>query len=244
MKMNTGLVGIAVVLAAGCMPKAPEGPPPEEVAAQATLERLMGMETCADAAADSGGMQPELAPCRIALGEGKPSLVVTSTPMTEGPEGPSGQIRVETWGDGGLSLQVIEETAFFSFNYPYTEDLSGDGLPDLMVPLLTGNVNTAYALWVQGADAQFVRAGELGGVSIVQSPEGMIAASGRSSASEWETGYFRVSNGVLEEIAAVVNRADPEPGEPPLTVPACEVIRIAEGVDPVSFCQAALTTPG
>lgn len=82
MKMNTGLVGIAVVLAAGCMPKAPEGPPPEEVAAQATLERLMGMETCADAAADSGGMQPELAPCRIILGEGKPSLVVTSTPMT------------------------------------------------------------------------------------------------------------------------------------------------------------------
>lgn len=244
MKMQTGLAAFAVLLAAGCTPEASKGPTPEEVAAQVALERLMGMLTCADAAEGEGGMVPELMPCRITLGEGKPSLVVTSTPMTEGDEGPSGQIRIETWGDGGLSLQVIEETALFAFNYPYIEDLTGDGLPDLMVPLMTGNVNTSYAFWVQGADGQFVRAGELGGVSIGHTPEGLIAASGRSSASEWETGYFRVSNGALEEIAAVVNRADPEPGEPPLTVPACEVIRVAEGVDPAPFCQTVPALPG
>ncbi len=243
MIMKPGLVGIGLMLAVGCTPKAPEGPTPEELAAQAALERLMGTETCTDASASSGGMQPELMPCRISLGEGKPSLVVTATPMTDGAEGLSGQIRIETWGDGGLSLQVIEETALYAYNYPYTEDLTADGLPDLMVPLMTGNVNTSYALWVQGADGQFARAGELGGVSIGQTPQGLIAASGRSSAAEWETGYFRVTNGALEEVAAVVNRADPEPGEPARTEPACEVIRIVEGVDPAPFCQAAPAAP-
>jgi hypothetical protein len=243
MMMKAGLVGIALVLAVGCTPKAPEGPTPEEVAAQAATERLMGMATCADAAESEGGMVPELMPCRISLGEGKPSLVVTSTPMTEGADGPSGQIRVETSGEGGLSLQVIEETALFAFNYPYTEDLTGDGLADLMVPLMTGNVNTSYAFWVQGADGQFVRAGELGGVSIGRTTEGLIAASGRSSASEWETGYFRVTNGALEEVAAVVNRPDPEPGEPPRMEPACEVIRIIDGMDPAPFCQETPAAP-
>jgi hypothetical protein len=244
MNMKTGLTGFALLLAVGCTPEAPGGPAPEEVAAQAALERLMGMETCTQASAGYGGMQPELTACRLSLGEGKPSLVVTSTPMIESDEGPSGQIRIETWGDGGLSLQVIEETALYAFNYPYVEDLTGDGLPDLMVPLMTGNVNTSYALWVQGADGQFVRAGELGGVSIGQTPEGLIAASGRSSAAEWETGYFRVTNGALEELAAVVNRADPEPGEAPLTEPPCEVIRVAEGVDPAPFCQTVPALPG
>jgi hypothetical protein len=244
MSLKTGTAGLALLLAAGCTPGAPQGPAPEGVAAQAALERLMGMETCTQASAGYGGMQPELAPCRISLGEGKPSLVVTSTPMIESGEGPAGQIRVETRGAGGLSLQVIEETALYAFNYPYVEDLTADGLPDLMVPLMTGNVNTSYALWLQGADGRFVRAGELGGVSIGRTPEGFIAASGRSSAAEWETGYFRVTNGALEEVAGVVNRAGPEPGEAPLTQPPCEVIRVAEGVDPAPFCQAVPALPG
>jgi hypothetical protein len=244
MSLKTGLTGLALLLAAGCTPEAPQGPAPEEVAAQAALERLMGMETCTQASAGYGGMLPELTPCRMSLGEGKPSLVVTSTPMIESGEGASGQVRIETWGGGGLSLQVIEETALYAFNYPYVEDLTADGLPDLMVPLMTGNVNTSYALWLQGADGRFVRAGELGGVSIGRTPEGLIAASGRSSAAEWETGYFRVTNGALEEVAAVVNRADPEAGGAPLTQPPCEVIRILDGVDPAPFCQAVATTPG
>lgn len=244
--MNISAVpaGCAVLLAAGCTPGASEGPLPEAQAAQAATERLMGMETCTDAAAAYGGMQPELMACRISLGGGMPDLVVTAAPMAESDEGPSGRIRIETWGEGGRSLQVIEETALYAFNYPYVEDLTADGLPDLMVPLMTGNVNTSYALWLQGADGRFVRAGELGGVSIGRTPEGLIAASGRSSAAEWETGYFRVSGGVLEEVAAVVNRAVPEPGGPPLSAPACEVIRITGGVDASAFCLPSPAAPG
>jgi len=42
----------------------------------------------------------------------------------------------------------------------------------------------------------------------------------------------------------VVNRVDPEPGEPPLTAPACEVIRILDGIDPAPFCAEGAPGPG
>lgn len=237
MKLKTGLAAIAAVLAVACTPAAVEAPAAEAVAEQAALERLMGMATCEDAEAASGTMVAELTPCRIDLGEGQPSLVVTTTAMNEGVEGMEGKMRIEVAGDAGASLQMIEETANSAYTYPYVEDIDGDGALDIMVPLMTGNVNTLFAVWLKGAEGQFFRAGELGGVSIGPTPDGLISAAGRSSAAEWETGYFRVANGTLEEVAAVVTRPDPEPGEPPLTEPACEVIRILDGVDPAPFCQ-------
>lgn len=242
--LKSGISLAALLLVTACGPVVINTEDSTEVAEQAAVERLMGMETCEDAQAASGTMVEELTPCRIALGDGQPSLVVTSAPMADGAEGRTGTLRVEVAGDAGASLQVIEETAYGAYTYPYAEDIDGDGTIDIMVPLLTGNVNTSYAVWLKGADGMFVRAGELGGVSIGRTTEGLIATSGRSSASEWETGYFRVTNGAFEEVAAVVNRPDPEPGEPPRTEPACEVIRIVEGMDPAPFCEILPTTPG
>ncbi len=234
--LRTGISAIALVMAA-CTPEAIETPAAEEAATAAVAEEVL---TCVVAETATGAMIAQLSPCEIALGDGQPVLSVSSDPMTDG----EGTLRVEVLDASGASLQVIEETATGSYSYPYIEDIDGEGSADIMVPLLTGNVNTNYAVWLKDADGKFTRAGELSGVSIGQTPEGMIAASGRSNAAEWETGYYRVTDGTLEEIAAVVNRADPQPGEPPLTVPGCEVIRILEGVDPAPFCQPAETTPG
>ena len=235
--MKSGIAGLALVMAAACTPAAEVAPAADETAVAATETAT---PTCAEAEAATGTMIPKIDLCKIELGAGEPAVFVSSDPMTDG----EGTLRVELMAADGTSLQLIDETATGAYTYPYVEDIDGDGAVDIMVPLLTGNVNTSYAVWLKGADGMFFRAGELGGVSIGHTPEGLIAASGRSSASEWETGYFRVSNGALEEIAAVVNRADPEPGEPPLTVPACEVIRVAEGVDPAPFCQTVPAIPG
>jgi len=229
---------------AACTPEVAEAPPAEDSAAQAAVERLMGLETCEDAALHYGSMLPQLTACRLELGEGKPSFVISSDQMIESETESMGILRAELTGEGGVSLQVIEETASGAFNYPYVEDLTGDGAADLMVPLMTGNVNTAYALWVQGADGLFTRAGELSGVGISLAPNGFISAAGRSSAVEWETQYFRVTDGALEEVAAVVNRADPQPGETPPEGPACEVIRVVDGIDPAPFCTAENAVPG
>jgi hypothetical protein len=235
--MKSGFAGLALLMAAACTP-APEVAPAADETAGAANETAT--PTCKDAEAATGTMIPKIDLCKIELGDGQPAVFVSSDPMVDG----EGTLRVEIAEADGTSLQLIDETATGAYTYPYVEDIDGDGAVDIMVPLLTGNVNTSYAVWLKGADGMFFRAGELGGVSIGHTPEGLIAASGRSSASEWETGYFRVSNGAFEEIAAVVNRADPEPGEPPLTVPACEVIRVAEGVDPAPFCQTVPATPG
>jgi hypothetical protein len=234
---------LPLVLAGACAPQAGEAPP-ADAGAQAAIERLMGLEACEDARENHGSLLPKLTTCRLKLGEGRASFVISSDQMIESDTESLGILRAELSGERGLSLQVIEETVSGAFSYPYTEDLNGDGAADLMVALMTGNVNTRYALWLQGEDGLFRRAGELSGVGIGLAPNGYISASGRSSAAEWETQYFRVTGGVLEEVAAVVNRAGPERGEPSPEGPGCEVIRIADGFDPAPLCDAGAAPPG
>jgi len=234
---------LPLVLAGACAPQTGEAPP-ADAGARAAIERLMGLEACEDAAVHYGSLLPKLTTCRLELGEGLASFVVSSDQMIESDTESLGILRAELFGERGLSLQVIEETVSGAFSYPYTEDLNGDGAADLMAALMTGNVNTRYALWLHGEDGLFRRAGELSGVSIGLAPNGLISASGPSSAAEWQTQYFRVTGGVLEEVAALVNRAGPGRGGPAPEGPGCEVIRIADGFDPAPLCAAGAGAPG
>jgi len=231
------LAALPLAALIACTPKA-EAPAEAPAAAEEAAAAPASLPTCAEAEAASGGQLAMLTPCRLDLGEGR-SAVISSADMSEG----DGLLRAEITGADGASLQVIEEEAIGVYNYPYLEDLTGDGLADLMLPQLTGMVNTSYALWVQGADGLFSRAGELGGFDITLGSDGLIAASGRSSAAEWETGYYSFENGALKEIAVVVTRADFEEGEPASELPACEVIRSADGVDIAPFCQPDAEPP-
>lgn len=235
--MRLGLAGILLIAAGACTQETVEAPPAEQTEATPVAALI---QTCAITESATGAMIPKLSDCTIALGEGQPVLHVSSDEMANG----EGKLRVDVVDASGASVQLIEESATGSFSYPYIEDIDGDGAADIMVPLLTGNVNTNYAVWLKTADGTFKRAGELSGVSIGHTPEGLIAASGRSSAAEWETQYFRVTEGEFEEVAAVVNRLEPAPGEPPLTAPPCEVIRILDGIDPAPFCAEGAPGPG
>lgn len=220
-----------------CTPKAeapPEGPPTAEEMAAAPA----ALPSCAEAETASGIQMPELTPCRLELGEGR-SVLVSSTGMTDG----EGTLRAEITGADGAPVQVVEETATGFYSYPYLEDLTGDGALDLMVPQFSGMVNTSYAFWVQGPDGKFSRAGELSGFEITLGNDGLIAASGRSSAAEWETGYYSVDNGTLTEVAAVLTRPGLEEVDPASDLPACEVIRAAEGVDTAPFCEPEASAP-
>ncbi|KCZ98177.1 putative lipoprotein [Hyphomonas polymorpha PS728] len=231
------LAALPLVALIACTPKA-EAPGETAPVAEEAAVTAASLPTCADAEATSGGQLPQLTSCRLELGDGR-NVVVSSTQMTDG----EGTLRAELTGADGASLQVIEEAATGFYNYPFLEDLTGDGAADLMLPQLSGMVNISYALWIQGADGLFSRAGELGGFDITLGSDGLIAASGRSSAFEWETSYYSVENGALKEIAVVVTRADPEEGEPASDQPACEVIRSADGVDIAPFCQPAADAP-
>ncbi|MFN3608300.1 MAG: hypothetical protein ACK4Y9_04470 [Hyphomonas sp.] len=225
------LAALPLIALTACSPTA-EAPPPPPVAD--TTPGPASLALCADAEAAGGTQLPTLTPCRLEGLAGGHSLLISTSEMVEG----DGMLRAELTAPDGASLQVIEEPATGFYSYPYLEDLSGDGALDLMLPQLSGMVNTSYALWLQGADGRFSRAGELSGFTIDLGEDGLIAASGRSSASEWETSYYALENGALKEVAAVVNRPDPEEGEPASDLPSCEVIRAAEGVDTAPFCTS------
>ncbi len=231
------LAALPLAALIACTPKT-EAPPEAPAASEEVAAAPASLPTCAEAESASGGQLPMLTPCRLDLGEGR-TAVISSTEMTEG----DGLLRAEITGPDGASLQVIEEEAIGVYNYPYLEDLTGDGLADLMLPQLTGMVNTSYAFWVQGPDGRFSRAGELSGFEIILGNDGLIAASGRSSAAEWETGYYSVENGALTEVAAVVTRPGLEESDPASDLPACEVIRAAEGVDTAPFCEPEASAP-
>lgn len=190
-------------------------------------------EACGEARHLGGDEAARLETCQIRLGEGKGRLIISSSEMQDA----LGTLKVDVVNAEGLSVQTFEETVTARFSYPYLEDMTGDGLADLMVPLVSGMVNTGYALWLQQADGQFARAGEIGGFDIGVGEDGIIGATGRSSAVAWETSYFRIEDGELKEIAAVVNRASPAEGEAPHNGPLCEVIRAEEGLDISEFCR-------
>lgn len=233
------VAALPLVMLVACA-KPEEAPSEADAAKLAAAERLAGLETCADAERDYGAQLPQLTPCRLDLGKGGPSFVVSSDTIIASDTESTGTFRAELTDAAGASLQVIEEKVEVAFSYPTLEDIDGDQQPDLLVPLYTAMVNTNYALWLQGADGKFTRAGEISGFSIGPAPNGLIAATGRSSAAEWETAYYQVSAGALQEVAIVVNRAE-EAGDKPAS---CEVVFVADGIDPARFCETGALPPG
>jgi hypothetical protein len=98
--------------------------------------------------------------------------------------------------------QTITETAERSYGPPAFNDLDSDGRPDLLVPLMTGNVNTSYAVWRDTGEATpFARAGELGGIDVGATGGGMFASTARGSAASWYTSYYVFRSNLLVPIA-------------------------------------------
>lgn len=111
-----------------------EAPGEEDAARLAAAERLMGLETCADAERDYGSQLTQLTPCRLDLGKGKPSFVISSDTIIASDTESLGTFRAELASDGGASLQLIEEKVEVAFSYPTLDDIDGDLQPDLLIP--------------------------------------------------------------------------------------------------------------
>lgn len=233
------LAAAPLLLLVACS-KQVETPVEEDPARTAAIARLMSLETCADAERDYGSQLTQLTACRLDLGRGAPSFVISSDTIIASETESVGSLRAELTDAAGVSLQRIEEKVERAFGYPTLEDLDGDLLPDLLIPLYTAMVNTNYAIWLQAEDGSFRRAGELSGYSIGPAPNGLIAATGRSSAAEWETGYYQVSGGMFVEVAIVVNRLPDGEGKKA----TCRVESVAEGFDAELFCDPSLQPPG
>jgi hypothetical protein len=134
------------------------------------------------------------------------------------------RIAIQVVGPGDATLQTIEETIEHTFGAPLLQDVDGDGRDELLVPLLTGNVNTTWAVWrATGEETTFKRIGELSGVDLGHTEDGYVTAAGRSSAKSFVVHYFRIENDALKPVVDVTVTALELGPDDKIVAETCEV---------------------
>ncbi len=108
-------------------------------------------------------------------------------------------------GADGSPLQRIDGFEENTYAVPAFTDLDADGADELLLPVMTGNVNTVYTVWRRtGEDRQFSLLGEISGVDFGPAGDGMFSVSARSSAMSYEVGYHRFAPGRIETVATAL----------------------------------------
>jgi hypothetical protein len=94
---------------------------------------------------------------------------------------------------------------------PRLGDADGDGAADLWVPVMAGNANTAYAIWImRPALGRFHAAGEVSGIAFARDPGGWLVALGRDGCCAVAYGFHRFSaDGTLSLAFTVERRTAP-----------------------------------
>ena len=115
------------------------------------------------------------------------------------------------WGEAGtLTITGTEGNALLSetfetesFFYPSLADLDGDGGQDILVPLITGNVNTEYLLIMSGEAGYVVASREVSGYGLDPVVPGLFVAQARSSAIEHFASFYTWNGEALDLEASV-----------------------------------------
>ncbi len=94
---------------------------------------------------------------------------------------------------------------------PALRDVTGDGTPELFVPLFSGMVNVTHSVWMADANGIYAPVGELSGFGVdsLEVRDGLIFTTERSSAAEYVETALRVTpEGVQTAYSLDVNYAD------------------------------------
>ncbi|CAH0235945.1 hypothetical protein [Roseomonas sp. CECT 9278] len=112
--------------------------------------------------------------------------------------------------DGGRETQRIEVQTDLPNSRPALGDVNGDGAPDLWVPLIGDNANSAWELWVmQPGEARFRRAGEINGLAFARDSAGRLVAMTREGCCLISMVFHTIgADGALREAFAVNRRLD------------------------------------
>jgi hypothetical protein len=196
----------ALVAVAACQPKVEPQTGPSEADAAAALERIMAVQPCEDSALIQDRSQQFSADsCRINTASGEAAsnvqMLVSFGEIDPQDENATGTIKVEVADLTGKSYQVIEETGLYQYLYPTASDFDGDGKIDLLFSREFGNVNTVLALWLQRGDWTFVRAGEMSGIDMKMRPDGLVVATGSSTAASYFIDFFTLESDKLRRVA-------------------------------------------
>jgi len=148
--------------------------------------------------------------------------------------------------DGRMELRTSEgpllQTFDFrteSFSYPSIADINDDGIEDIRIPLVTGNVNTEYAIFMGTADGFMHQPWQVSGFAVESANyDGLIVARARSSAAESYAEFYRFDGEQIMNEATVVlsfmNVEDPDDG------PECSLVEGGEYEGAHFYCSLAL----
>jgi hypothetical protein len=138
--------------------------------------------------------------------------------------------------DGTLAQTMSYATE--SFFYPSLADLNGDGMEELLVPIMTGNVNTTYSLAI-GTEYGFEWTSyELNGYGVDPVEGGLFMVPARDSAISRYVEFYRMDGTAIENIATLelsydgVENADDGPN--------CRLVNGGEDQGEAHYCGLAM----
>lgn len=142
--------------------------------------------------------------------------------------------------DGGSESQRIEVQSDLPGTLPRLADTDGDGAADLWVPVIGGNVNTAWDVWImQPGQARFRRAGEINGLGFSRDSAGRLVALGREGCCAISYTFHEVTaEGRLREVFAIERQVDD------LGRGTCEPVAIAMDPPPATLRATCRLRPG
>lgn len=147
-------------------------------------------------------MSGELTPGECRLEASGQTLHVRFAELAAGMQ--SGNVSIDVIGSDGRVDQTVLESDVSEYRAPSVQDVDGDGRGDILIPLMTGNVNTDYAVWLySGADGRFERVGAVSGVEIKRTDEGYVAVPARSGAASWAVSFFRLDQEGLHPLVTL-----------------------------------------
>jgi hypothetical protein len=163
---------------------------------------------------------------------GAPPLVLKASSSTE-----HWTIAVQ---DGGVETQRIAVQSDLPETAPRLADTNGDGAQDLWVPVIGGNANTAWDVWLMQPDqGRFRRAGEVSGIAFSRDAAGRLVALGRNGCcSIVYTVHDVTAAGALREAFAIERQVDD------LGRGRCEALPIAVTPSAAEVAAICRLTPG
>lgn len=115
-----------------------------------------------------------------------------------------GAMSIDVLGEDGAVAQTMLERELTEYIAPTVQDIDGDGRADILAARETGNVNTTYGVWIfNGERGVYERVGDVSGVEIERTTDGLIAVPARSSATAWSVAYYKLDEGGLHPMVTV-----------------------------------------
>jgi hypothetical protein len=172
--------------------------------------------------------------CALQPGDGR-ELKAAFT-FTGGEWAEDGRMEVSAFEGHLLQAFDFQTESFF---YPSLDDINADGFEDILIPLITGNVNTEYAVFMGHEHGFVYQPWQVNGFAVeAATQDGLIVARSRSSAAESYAEFYRFDGEQITGEAVVLlsfmNVENVDDG------PDCSLVNGGEDMGEAYYCGLAM----